>query len=99
MHGCGIITWPDGKFYEGEFCEDKKEGFGVFYSHKKVYLGMWKNSSLEGNVIILESGKMKKQFWENGKIKKILPLDTKIIFEKYIDEILENNNIIGVKKI
>ena len=55
MHGHGIITWPDGKFYEGEFYEDKKEGFGVFYSHKKVYMGLWRNSLLEGYIIIIEN--------------------------------------------
>jgi hypothetical protein len=61
-------------------------------------MGLWRNSLLEGYIIIIENGKMKKQFWENGKISKMLPLDTKIVFEKYIDEILENKNI-GMKKI
>ena len=87
MHGFGIITWPDGKFFEGSFYEDKKEGFGVFYSQKKIYLGMWKNSQLEGETIIIESGKIRKQFWENGKIVRQLPPDTPIFFEKYVEEI------------
>ena len=89
MHGYGIITWPDGKFYEGEFYEDKKEGFGVFYSHRKIYMGLWKNSLLEGDTIIIENGRMKKQFWENGRVSKNLPLDTPIFFEKFVDEIIK----------
>ena len=89
MHGYGIITWPDGKFYEGEFFEDKKEGFGVFYSHRKIYMGLWKNSLLEGDTIIIENGRMKKQFWENGRVSKNLPLDTPIFFEKFVDEIIK----------
>ena len=28
MHDYGMITWLDGKFYEGEFCDDRKEGCG-----------------------------------------------------------------------
>ena len=32
---------------------------------------------------------MKKQFWENGRVSKNLPLDTPIIFEKFVDEIIK----------
>ena len=90
MHGFGIITWPDGKFFEGEFYEDKKEGFGVFYSEKKIYMGVWRNSQFEGDIIILEKGKVKKQNWKNGKLNKHLTSDKPIYFEKYINEILLN---------
>ena len=31
MHGRGVFTWPDGRKYEGEYIEDKKEGQGIFY--------------------------------------------------------------------
>jgi hypothetical protein len=30
MHGKGKFTWPDGRSYIGEYCEDKKHGYGVF---------------------------------------------------------------------
>lgn len=89
MHGFGIITWPDGKFYEGEFKEDKKDGFGVFYSQRKIYLGIWRNSLLEGDIIIVENGKIKKQFWENGRAVRNLPPDKPIFFEKFVEEIIE----------
>ena len=88
MHGFGIITWPDGKFYEGEFIDDRKEGFGVYYSKKKIYMGMWKNSLLEGEVIVLDGGKIKKQLWENGKASKHLQPDKPMIFEKFVEEII-----------
>ena len=32
MHGFGIIIWPSGDAFEGEFVEDKKSGFGIFYN-------------------------------------------------------------------
>ena len=88
MHGFGIITWPDGKFYEGEFIDDRKEGFGVYYSKKKIYMGMWKNSLLEGEVIVIDGRKIKKQLWENGKASKHLQPDKPMIFEKFVEEII-----------
>lgn len=30
MHGKGILQWPDGRRYEGEYEEDKKHGHGIF---------------------------------------------------------------------
>lgn len=29
--GYGVFTWPDGRRYEGEYVDDKKEGNGVFF--------------------------------------------------------------------
>ena len=30
MHGKGVIIWRDGKSYDGEYIDDKKQGKGVF---------------------------------------------------------------------
>jgi hypothetical protein len=30
MDGTGTLTWKDGKRYEGNFVNDKREGHGVF---------------------------------------------------------------------
>lgn len=30
MHGRGVFTWLDGRIYNGEYFEDKKEGYGEF---------------------------------------------------------------------
>jgi L1 cell adhesion molecule like protein len=44
MHGRGVFTWPDGRKYEGEYVEDKKEGKGVFYwPDGRQYKGNWLN--------------------------------------------------------
>ena len=34
---------------------------------KKIFMGMWKNNRLEGNVIVIEDGKLKKQLWTQGR--------------------------------
>ena len=31
MEGYGVFTWPDGRRYEGEYIDDKKEGRGTFF--------------------------------------------------------------------
>ena len=44
MHGRGVFTWCDGKIYDGEYVDDKKEGYGVFkWPDGKLYMGMWKD--------------------------------------------------------
>ena len=44
MHGVGVLTWKDGKRYEGEFANDKREGEGTFtWADGRKYKGSWKN--------------------------------------------------------
>jgi hypothetical protein len=28
LHGRGVMTWPDGRIYDGEYSQDKKHGHG-----------------------------------------------------------------------
>ena len=30
LHGKGIYSWPDGRQYEGDFVDDKKQGYGSY---------------------------------------------------------------------
>ncbi len=89
MEGYGYIIWPDENYYKGEFKEDKKEGFGICKIGKKIFMGMWKNNKLEGKVIIIEDENYKKQFWQNGKGVRNLPIDTQIFFQKYAEEYIK----------
>ena len=89
MNGYGIITLPKGNWFEGEFVDDKREGFGVFYSAKKMYIGIWRNSKLDGETIIIENGVIKKSVWENGKLVRNLSNEHRMIYEKYVTEILQ----------
>lgn len=44
MEGFGTFTWPDGRKYEGEYIDDKKDGKGIFYwPDGRKYDGEWKN--------------------------------------------------------
>ena len=92
MEGYGILNWPDGKLFVGEFKDDIQEGFGVFYSRKKTYIGIWKNTLLEGKAIVVENDKIKKQMWEEGRPSENLPNEHKIIFEKFVDDIIKEKD-------
>ena len=42
MHGPGFLKWNDGRSYNGEFFEDKKQGFGIFtWPDGRKYIGNW----------------------------------------------------------
>lgn len=44
MNGRGIYKWPDGRIYEGDYVDDKKEGQGILISASgKKYDGAWKS--------------------------------------------------------
>lgn len=49
MHGKGQFTWIDGKVYNGDYKDDKKEGFGEFkWPDGKIYRGQWKDGKQHG---------------------------------------------------
>lgn len=44
MNGRGITIWADGKQYDGEYVDDKKQGYGVFtYENGRRFEGEWLN--------------------------------------------------------
>ena len=44
MHGKGILKFPDGRQYNGDYVNDKKEGIGIFiWSDGRKYAGNWKD--------------------------------------------------------
>lgn len=92
MHGYGVITWPDQKRFEGYFEKDKKEGFGIYYANSKIYIGVWSNSKLNGEVMIIHNGSARKSLWQDGVKIKTLPKKYAIYFEKIAIEILDNSN-------
>lgn len=49
MEGSGTFSWPDGRKYEGDYVDDKKEGQGIFYwPDGRKYEGGWKNGKQHG---------------------------------------------------
>lgn len=49
MHGHGTLMWKDGKRYDGEFANDKRDGKGVFvWQDGRQYNGEWKGGKQHG---------------------------------------------------
>ena len=44
-HGFGVITWPDGKCYEGLWHDGKQHGLGKFVKDGKTKFGEWDNGN------------------------------------------------------
>lgn len=42
MNGHGVLTWPDGRRYEGAFEKDQREGLGtMIWPDGRKYVGPW----------------------------------------------------------
>lgn len=42
IQGKGTYTWPDGKMYEGEYRNGKKNGYGIYkFPDGRRYEGYW----------------------------------------------------------
>lgn len=58
-NGYGIIKYPNGEFYEGEFVDDEFEGKGKFVSEQMTYDGCWKMGYAHGKG---------KEVWKSGAV-------------------------------
>ena len=75
MHGFGKITWADGRSYEGEYINDKKQGnlfilgYGIFtWPDGRRYKGSWKKGRQHGKgIYITAHGDEKEGVWVDGK--------------------------------
>lgn len=68
MHGKGFFDWGNGKTYEGEFFEDKKQGQGIFVWPKGIrYEGGWDDNQKHGIGTIYLNNKKRRGEWDHGK--------------------------------
>lgn len=57
MHGNGIMEWPGGRKYDGEFKDDMRDGYGKLITEdNKVFEGTWtKGKYLQDGSVIQDS--------------------------------------------
>lgn len=70
MEGRGIETWNNGRRYEGDFKNGKKNGEGTFeWPNGVKYIGTWKDGKQNGTGILYDTcDDTKRQGeWINGK--------------------------------
>jgi hypothetical protein len=69
MDGYGVLKWRDGKKYEGNFVNDKREGQGTFmWADGRKYIGEWKAGKQHGiGTYISKDGVQRRGQWVNGR--------------------------------
>ena len=79
MHGYGVLTYSSEKSYEGYFISNVKTGLGVYRNSNKIYIGVWNENKLEGEVLIIDKGVFKNSYWINGKKEKYINIQSNFI--------------------
>jgi hypothetical protein len=66
--GAGLLTYPDGTVYEGEWLDDEQHGQGVcVYPSGNIYIGEWSAGRCEGKGIMLyNDGDIFDGHWKAG---------------------------------
>ena len=79
MNGKGVTSWSDGRYYEGEYADDKKQGYGKFiWPDGKEFIGYWKNGKQHGTgTVTMPDGDKKMGEWIDGRRIKWLNDDNK----------------------
>lgn len=70
MEGRGIETWSDGRRYEGEYKNGKKDGEGTFEWPSGIkYIGSWRNGKQHGTGVLYNTNDDSKRQgeWVEGK--------------------------------
>jgi hypothetical protein len=92
MNGFGFFLWKDGRYYKGEYKEDKKHNFGIYVGHHgKKYEGLWEDGTQKSlGKYTKNDGSSRIGYW-NENILMTAVTDEYEIAEKlaYIDDMTE----------
>lgn len=68
MHGKGVMTWPDGRKYDGDFFMNMMQGSGVYHwPNGRIYEGEFYNNKQHGTGIFNNGrGIQKAGQWSEG---------------------------------
>ena len=83
MHGRGTHTWADGRSYQGEYVNDKKDGYGVYtWADGRKYQGQWMDGKQHGKgKYVSKSQDVMWGIWDEGtRVRWIEPQNENEIF-------------------
>lgn len=75
VNGIGVMLYPSGARYVGEFVKAERQGFGYcFFTDGTQYEGFWSNDMLDGEGIkTFNTGKVEKGTWKKGSLARSNP--------------------------
>jgi len=75
VNGIGVMLYPSGARYVGEFVKAERQGFGYcFFTDGTQYEGFWSNDMLDGEGIkTFNTGKVDKGTWKKGSLARSNP--------------------------
>ena len=83
INGKGKLIYSDGSYYEGNLVNGLKEGKGKYvWKGNYYYIGEWKNDIQNGYGVFYKNGQKIRGFWENGKIKSEISINSTCILRK-----------------
>jgi len=95
MNGYGIFLWKDGRFYKGEYKDDKKHNFGMYFGNEgKSYEGFWEGGSQKNlGKYTKKDGSFKLGYWDENKLISPITNENEIAqkmleIDKYVDDSL-----------
>ena len=73
MHGKGLLKWPGGATYEGDFFNGSPEGYGTKkYPDGRIYKGGFKDGNFHGEGQLELDGISEIGVWKNGEIVQLI---------------------------
>jgi len=66
-----LFSWPDGRYYNGCYLNDEKDGLGEFrWANGERYIGNWcKNKQHGAGIMISPKGSETKCEWKEGELQ------------------------------
>ncbi len=74
-NGYGIVTWPNGQEYRGNFKDNKIDGYGFTkYLNNDEHDGQWKNGIKHGEAVFKNSstGRVERRFYKDDRVIEVL---------------------------
>ena len=91
MYGKMRLSYEDGRFFQGFYEDDQKNGLGVYsWPDGRMFFGTWIKGKIEGEGVEIDSdGTKKKGIWINGEKYRIFQYVDQDEIERFIERVID----------